>query len=162
MAGNAMVRRMPAGIGERRPLTIRSSPDRLSDVRPKPAGLTPSYASQFDDPAVVAAYRTRPPYADDAVSLIVDLAGVANGHIPDPGSGTGELARRMCADVESITAIDQSTRMVAEARRLAGDDARNVRCIAGRAEDCQLSSKFTLVLAAESFHWSIGTCSVRG
>lgn len=122
-------------------------------MRPKPAGLDLSYAAQFDDPAVVAAYITRPPYADDAVSLIVDLAGGANGHILDLGCGTGELARRASAEVRSITAIDRSPRMIAEARQRAGGDVQNVEWMVGRVEDVPFSGTFTLALAAESFHW---------
>src|SRR5215831_10489507 len=143
-----------SGLGnQQRRLTIRSSPDTLNDVRPKLTGLDPSYAAQFDDSAIVAAYHVRPPYADGVVSLIVDLAGGANGRILDLGCGTGELTRRVSADVQSITAIDRSARMVAEARRLRGGNRRNVEWIVGRAEDFPPSGRFTLVLAAESFHW---------
>ncbi len=150
---NTAGRCMPAGIGERSALTIRRPPDRLSDVEPKPAGLDPSYASQFNDPAVVRAYNMRPPYAAGAVSFLVDLAGGSNGRILDLGCGTGELTRRMSADVHSIIAMDRSPGMVAAARRLPGGDAPNVEWIVGRAEDFPLSRRFTLAVAAESFHW---------
>lgn len=122
-------------------------------MRPKPAGLDASYAAQFNDPSVVAAYVTRPPYADGAVSLIADLAGGANGRILELGCGTGELARRVVSDVRSVTAIDRAERMIARARRLPGGDAPNLEWIVGRVEDIRPEEKFTLIVAAESFHW---------
>jgi SAM-dependent methyltransferase len=80
-------------------------------------------------------------------------AGGENGHILDLGCGTGEVARRASPDVQSITAIDRSARMIAEARQRAGGDAQNVEWIVGRVEELPLSRTFTLALAAESFHW---------
>jgi SAM-dependent methyltransferase len=122
-------------------------------LQPKPRGLEPCYAAQFQDAAVVAAYISRPPYPDSLVSLMVGLAGGSSGRILDIGCGTGELARRIAPRVRSVTAIDQAERMIAQARKLPGADATNLRWIVGRAEDAPLDEECSLVVAAESFHW---------
>ena len=98
-------------------------------MRRKPAGLEPSYAAQFNDAWVVAAHATRPPYADQSVPFLVDLAGRADARILDLGCGSGELARRIAPSVHAITAIDCSDRMIALARALPGGDAPNVEWI---------------------------------
>ena len=92
-------------------------------MRRKPAGLEPSYAAQFNDASVVAAFATRPPYADQSVTFLVDLAGRADARILDLGCGSGELARRIAPIVHAITAIDCSDRMIALARAPPGGDA---------------------------------------
>ena len=61
-------------------------------MRRKPAGLEPSYAAQFKDASVVAAYAMRPPYANQSVPFLVNLAGGADARILDLGCGSGELA----------------------------------------------------------------------
>lgn len=119
----------------------------------KPAGLGPEYSTQFNDASVVAAYKTRPPYPERLVSLIVEVAGADRPRILDLGCGTGELARRLAARGVAITAIDQSSRMIAEAKRLPGGDAASIMWVNGAIEDVALSGAFDLALAAESFHW---------
>ena len=123
-------------------------------MRPKPVGLGPSYASQFNDASIVAAYTSRPPYPEALISLILDLAGGANGRILDLGCGTGELARRLALRLQSVTAMDSSERMITLARTLPGGDAPNIKWIIGHVEGGLPQAAFSLTLAAESFHWS--------
>jgi SAM-dependent methyltransferase len=122
-------------------------------VRLKPRGLDRQYGEQFCDESVVAAYCSRPPYSDALIALILENSGGAPPHILDLGCGTGELARRLAPHVQAVTAIDQSERMVNEARALPGGDAPNITWIVGRVEDGPLSGPFSCALAAESFHW---------
>jgi SAM-dependent methyltransferase len=119
----------------------------------KPAGLGPEYVAQFDDPSVVAAYPTRPPYPESLITLIGDIAATPRTRILDLGCGTGELARRLARHVAAIAAVDRSPRMIDAARRMPGGDAPNIDWIVGEVESLSLSGKFDLVIAAESFHW---------
>jgi 2-polyprenyl-3-methyl-5-hydroxy-6-metoxy-1,4-benzoquinol methylase len=122
-------------------------------MRPKPHGLEPKYAAQFQDESIVAAYGTRPPYPAELMPLILDHAGTPNPHILDLGCGTGELARRLASHTQAVTAIDHSERMIAQARALPGGNAANIAWIVGRVEDAPLTGPFSCALAAESFHW---------
>jgi SAM-dependent methyltransferase len=122
-------------------------------VRPKPRGLERQFAEQFCDGSVVAAYGTRPPYADALISLILDYSGTPHPHILELGCGTGELTRRLAPHAQAVTAIDQSARMVSEAQALPGGDAPNITWVVGRVEDGLVSGPFSCALAAESFHW---------
>jgi SAM-dependent methyltransferase len=122
-------------------------------MKPKPAGLGPEHGEQFKDPSVVAAYHTRPPYPEQLISLVCDIAGASPVRLLDLGCGTGELSRRLARHVESVTAVDQSPGMIAEAQRAAGGQAANIRWVVGAVEEVPLSGDFTLALAAESFHW---------
>ena len=111
---------------------------KVCKVQPKPRGLNRNHAEQFDDASVVAAYATRPPYPASLDPLFVELAGGPAAHVLDLGCGTGELARRLAPQVAAITAVDQSERMLARARALAGGNAPNLTWIAGRVEDIAL------------------------
>jgi SAM-dependent methyltransferase len=122
-------------------------------VKPKPSGLDVNHATQFDDPTIVAAYGTRPPYPESLVTLLLEVAGKARPRLLDMGCGTGELTRRLSSRVAAITAVDRSARMIAAARLLPGGDATNINWVVGEAEDAPLAGDFDLALAAESFHW---------
>lgn len=127
-------------------------------MKPKPGGLSPHYAAQFQDESVVAAYGTRPPYPDELIAQTLELAGRGQSRILDLGCGTGELARRLAPSSIGITAIDCSERMIAQARSLTGGDANNIRWIVGRVEDVPLGGPFSLAVAGESFHWFDWSC----
>jgi SAM-dependent methyltransferase len=122
-------------------------------VRFKPRGLDRHYAEQFCDASIVEAYAARPPYPARLDPLLVELAGGADAHILDLGCGTGELTRRLAPRVRAITAVDQSARMIAQARSLPGGDAGNISWVVGRVEDVSLTGPFSSALAAQSFHW---------
>jgi SAM-dependent methyltransferase len=122
-------------------------------VRPKPSGLDRQYSEQFCDAAVVAAYGARPPYPERVVALLVGLATDDRARVLDLGCGTGELARRLAAHVQHVTAVDHSSPMLAQARALPGGEAPNLTWIAGRVEDVPLEGPFSCAFAAESFHW---------
>jgi SAM-dependent methyltransferase len=126
----------------------------MSDrLKPKPRGLGPAYARQVDDASVVAAYGARPPYPERLISTIVELGGGSRARVLDLGCGTGEVTRRLAPRVAAITAVDQSPRMLARARREPGGDAANVVWAAGAVEEVVLSGPFDVAVAAESFHW---------
>lgn len=120
---------------------------------PKPRGLGPEYAAQFNDRAVVEAYGARPPYPEALLPAIVEIAGHPRPRLLDLGCGTGELARRLAPQVESITAVDASWRMIVRAQSLPGGDAPNIEWVVSPVEDIDRPDAFTLAIAAESFHW---------
>jgi SAM-dependent methyltransferase len=122
-------------------------------MKPKPAGLGPEFGRQFNDASMVAAYKTRPPYPEQLLALILEVAGAPSSHLLELGCGTAELARRLAPRVASVTAVDQSDRMITEGRTLPGGDAPNLRWVLGAVEDVALSGVFTVAIAAESFHW---------
>jgi SAM-dependent methyltransferase len=122
-------------------------------MRPKPKGLSPEYATQFQDAAVVEAYQARPPYPDGVFEALVGLIGDRPRVALDLGCGTGDLARRLAPLVERVDAVDLSEGMIALGKTLAGGDAPNLRWIVGGAEDAPLSPPYGLVVAGESLHW---------
>ncbi|HET7034908.1 MAG TPA: class I SAM-dependent methyltransferase [Thermomicrobiaceae bacterium] len=124
-------------------------------TQPKPRGLGPEYAAQFQDPAVVAAYHHRPPYPAETFDILVQLlpAGGEAARVLDLGCGTGDLARPLAARVAAVDAVDVSAGMIARGRALPGGDRPNLHWIAGRAEDAPLRPPYGLVVAGESLHW---------
>jgi SAM-dependent methyltransferase len=120
-------------------------------MEPKSRGWSDVYGAVFRDPDVVQAYRLRPPYPDDTIAKLVELA--AAGAVIDAGCGTGELARRLAPQVERVDAVDVSAPMLAEAQRLAGGVQANLRWLHGAIEDVLLEPPYALAVAGDSVHW---------
>jgi len=126
------------------------------EIEAKPSFLGPRYASVFEDPAVVASYHTRPPYPEEVFDLLAELLAGRPGPVLDLGCGTGIIARRLVSLaglVERVDALDVSSAMLAEGRRLPEGDHPDLRWILGRAEDAPLQPPYTLATAAASLHW---------
>lgn len=122
----------------------------MTDPR-RPDFLSPYHASAFADADVVRAYRYRPPYPDETFEIIRDLM-VEPRIVLDVGSGDGALARPMARHAKRVEALDPSLEMIAQGRRLAGNDA-NIRWIQGRVENAQLDGPYGLIIAGASVHW---------
>jgi SAM-dependent methyltransferase len=122
-------------------------------VTAKPRGLERHHAEQFCDPSIVEAYPARPPYPPELDPLLIELVGGVGARVLDLGCGTAELTRRLAPKFQSVSAIDHSERMIAQARALPGGDAPNIRWMIGRVEDVELEGTFAAALAAQSFHW---------
>jgi SAM-dependent methyltransferase len=121
-------------------------------VEAKPAGWSARYGSAFGEPDVVGAYRLRPPYPEDTISELVQLA--AGGAVLDAGCGTGELARRLAPRVERVDGVDISGLMLDEAKRnLGGDRLSTLRWLHGAIEEVELYPPYALVVAGDSVHW---------
>src|SRR5216683_7144190 len=126
----------------------------MPQMMPKPKHLGAEYASQFADPAVVAAYHHRPPYAPAVFPALRDMAIGEPRIVLDLGCGTGDIARPLAGVVDFVDAVDCSAAMIARGQTLAGGDAANLRWILGYAEDVPLPhSTYGLVTAGESLHW---------
>ena len=122
-------------------------------MQPKPAFLGPQTSSAFQDPSVVAAYQTRPPYPDATFDLLADLMDVSPRYVLDVGCGTGFLARPLAERAERVDALDVSAAMIAQGKLLPGGDSPRLRWIVGRAEDTPLDPPYALITAGDSLHW---------
>lgn len=122
-------------------------------MQPKPAHLGPSYAAQFQDASVVAAYRYRPPYPLEAIDRLAALVSRDCRTVLEAGCGTGEIARALCHFVDRIDAVDVSEAMIQTGRQMPGGDHPNLTWIHGAIETVDLHPPYGLVVAAESIHW---------
>jgi SAM-dependent methyltransferase len=121
---------------------------------PKPKHLGPDYASQFADPAVVAAYHHRPRYPSGVFSVLRDLLPAAPRTVLDLGCGTGDIARPLAEMVDAVDAVDRSPGMIERGRGLPGGDRPELTWILGEAEDVAWPRpSYGLVTAGESLHW---------
>ncbi|MCP3986136.1 MAG: class I SAM-dependent methyltransferase [bacterium] len=122
-------------------------------MEPKPIHLSPEYADQFRDRAVVEAYARRPPYPKALIRVLRERLADSDGVLLDLGCGLGEISRQLAASFRSITAVDSSEAMLAEARRLSGGDSERIQWLCSPVEEASFVGPFAAVLAAESFHW---------
>lgn len=120
---------------------------------PKPAHLGPQYGSQFEDDAVARAYETRPPYPAETFDVFERLLPPGRRTILDLGCGTGDVALGLLDRANRVDALDASAAMlrVARSRNRAGDP--RLRWLEVRAEEFQPDMRYSLIVAAESFHW---------
>jgi len=117
----------------------------------KPPGLTPEHGAQFQDAAVVSAYRHREPYPEETFQKLRELAGTPSPRIADIGCGPGDLTLPMSRFARHIDAVDVSREMLAAAKRLG--DYENINWIHGAAESAPLAGPYDLITAADSVHW---------
>jgi SAM-dependent methyltransferase len=119
----------------------------------KPACWATPRAAAFEDQSVVDRYHLRPPYPQEAIDLLVELAGESPGPVLDVGTGTGEIARRLVGHVERVDAVDRSPSMLARAQALPGGADPRLRWILGTVEDVALAPPYTLITGGSSLHW---------
>jgi trans-aconitate methyltransferase len=120
----------------------------------KPRQFARRYASIFQDPSVVSAYRHRPPYPAETFRILLSLIPLdITRNVLDAGCGTGFIARLLAAHVDRVDAVDISRRMIAMARTLPGGDYSNINWIAASIETAPLSGPYALIVSAASLHW---------
>lgn len=121
----------------------------------KPTGLTPEYASQFRDAAIVRAYKHREPYAAEVFGILRGLCAGSRPRVLDLGCGTGDLTFGLAEFADSVDAVDFSAEMLAEAKRRAADreGMEAIRWIEAAVEDAEVNGPYDLVTSAQSFHW---------
>ncbi|MDQ2952653.1 MAG: class I SAM-dependent methyltransferase [Chloroflexota bacterium] len=106
----------------------------------------------FTDRDVARAYAHRPEYPPETFRILSDLiAGPRT--VLDVGAGTGVIARGLLPYVDRVDAVDISTAMIDEGRKLPlGEDPR-LRWIVGTAEDAPLDPPYGLITAGAAVHW---------
>lgn len=129
-------------------------------MEPKPSHLGPEYGAQFGDAAIVAAYRFRPPYPDEAVDVVIDLLPAGGRRVLDVGCGRGNLTIPLARRGLEVDAVDPSAAMLDAGRARPGGDAEGIRWIHGGIEDAPLAPPYDLVTAAQSLHWTEWSVSV--
>ena len=83
--------------------------------------------------------------------------GLAGQRVLDVGTGTGALARGFAARGCTVTGLDPSTDLMAEAKRLDGEAGVAVDYVAGKAEDTgQADEAFAVASAGQCWHWFDG------
>jgi SAM-dependent methyltransferase len=113
--------------------------------------------SWFQDSLIVEVYDRRPPYPEELIRLLAELAGLggetSHRAVLDIGCGTGELARRLAPLVDRVDAVDPSAAMLARGRELPGGDNPTLHWRQGTAEDAELDPPYALITAGQSLHW---------
>lgn len=119
----------------------------------KPKHLSLTYAEQFKERSVVAAYKHRPPISalvfDQLLHLMVDEPRV----VLDVGCGTGAIARPLAPRVDRVDAVDFSPAMIEAGRQLPNGAHPHLRWIEGSVEHAPLAPPYALIVAAHSLHW---------
>ena len=85
--------------------------------------------------------------------VLVDFVVDEPRTVLDLGCGSGNLSRPLAARVDRIDAIDVSTSMVDEGKRLPGGDGPRLSWMVGRAEEHPLRQPYALVTAGQSLGW---------
>jgi SAM-dependent methyltransferase len=110
-------------------------------------------AAEFDHPDVVSAYRYRPEYPAQTFEILTSLIIDEPRVVLDIGCGTGFLARWLAPRVARLDAIDMSSTMIEEGKRLPGGDDPRLHWLLGRAEDAPLDPPYALVTAGDALGW---------
>jgi SAM-dependent methyltransferase len=122
-------------------------------MMPKPELYSSHYGEWFQDPLVVEAYPSRPPYPSALIAHLSELIHDVPRRVLDVGCGTGDIARGLAPRVDHIDALDASEGMLAAGRVAEGGDAANLRWVLARVEDAVLQPPYALITAGESLHW---------
>jgi SAM-dependent methyltransferase len=111
------------------------------------------HSERFTDPAIIAAYRYRPPYPDALLDRLVALMTDEPRAVLDVGCGPGNLARPLLRYATRVDAVDISPGMIALGKILPGGDDPRLNWFVGSAEDVPLDPPYALVTAGASLHW---------
>ncbi len=121
-------------------------------MKPKPTHLGPEYGAQFQDPAMAASYRKRPPYPRELIDLILERTPLpGQARVLELGAGAGDIAVPLSKHVKKVDAVEPSEAM----RRLAipGSDSERLRWHPQSAETYSYGAVYDLVICAQSLAW---------
>ena len=122
-------------------------------MMPKPTGLGPVYAAQFEDESVAQAYRARPPYPSAVFPWLGSLQPNGPGRALELGCGTGDLTIGLASHVTHIDAVQPSAAMLHVARARCHGDPGRIKWHATSAESFRFTGRYSLAVAAASLHW---------
>ena len=118
--------------------------------------MSPAYPRElgraFQDDEVARKYRFRRPYPREIFEILEGLL-VEPRTVLDAGSGTGALTLELARFAKRVDAVDPSTAMLREARRMPGSDNERIRWIEGTAESAPLHPPYGLITSGSSIHW---------
>ncbi|MEO8393405.1 MAG: class I SAM-dependent methyltransferase [Chloroflexota bacterium] len=121
-------------------------------MKAKPRHLTAENAARFQQPDVVALYHLRMPYPPETFEILLSLLSEPRTLL-DVGTGTGDLARPLAAQVERVDAVDPSLPMIETGRQALNGAHPNLCWIQGQVEDAALTPPYGLIIGGESIHW---------
>lgn len=119
----------------------------------KPTHLDRRYGSQFEDDKVARSYHTRPPYPAELFDVLERLMPPGRRNVLDLGCGTGDVALGLLDRADRIDAVDPSGAMLEVAQGRERSDDPRIRWLKARAEEFRPDTLYSLIVAAESFHW---------
>ncbi len=122
-------------------------------LAPKPKHLEAHYGQQFEDTSIAQSYATRPPYPDQVFEVLERLLPTGPRSLLDLGCGTGDITLGMRGRVDRIDAVDPSRAMLEVAATRPRADDVSLTWINDSAEAFVVRAPYSLVVAAESFHW---------
>ena len=121
-------------------------------MKPKPRHLWPDYGAQFQDDAVAAVYRKRPPYPRELFDLLLERTPrPGRARVLELGAGTGEIANPLAARVERLDAVEPSAAMLRVAASQPGSE--RVRWHRKSAESFAYPSVYDLIICAQCLAW---------
>ena len=119
----------------------------------KPEQFTSIHAETFQALDVVEAYQHRPPYSNEAFSILLNLLNGSTGHVLDIGCGRGEIARNLVSSVERVDAVDASQAMIEKGKILPNGNHPRLCWHHGYLENIPLHPPYTLMTSGESLPW---------
>lgn len=119
----------------------------------RPKHLEMTYAEQFKERRVVAAYAHRPPIPAPVFDVLLQLISDEPRVVLDVGCGTGAVARQLAAQVDRVDAVDFSAAMIETGRQLPNGAHPNLHWIECSMEEAPLTPPYALIVAAGSLHW---------
>lgn len=121
-------------------------------MKPKPRHLWSDYGAQFQDAAVAAMYRKRPPYPAELFNLILQrLPQPGRARVLELGAGTGEIAIPLSLEVQAVDAVEVSEAMLAVAAGQPGN--KRVHWHQQSAESFPYTSIYDLIICAQCLAW---------
>ncbi len=121
-------------------------------MKPKPRHLWPEYGAQFQDSAVAAVYRKRPPYPGELFDLLAALLPQpSRARVLELGAGTGEIAIPFAGRVDRLDAVEVSEAMLGIAESQPGYE--QVHWHRQSAESFSYPAVYDLVICAQCLAW---------
>lgn len=109
-------------------------------------------AENFMDRGVAEAYAYRPQYPRELLDFLVQIPEEHKMAL-DLGCGNGRITIFLASKFDEVVGLDPSPEMISQAEKLARKNS-NIEWVLGKAEDYEAKTKFDLVVAGSSIHWT--------
>jgi SAM-dependent methyltransferase len=125
----------------------------MTDTLVKPDYFGEPFASRFRSVCVAELYAHRPPYTQEAFTLLRSLITDTPRIVLDAGCGTGKIVKGLASTVERVDAVDCAEEMIRFGKSSPHGNAPQIRWICSALETAPLSPPYALITAGESLHW---------